>query len=275
MVAVWDQAREAAPGPIVRQRADHVVFSPDGQRLATCQYSRDSLGGDCRIWDLRSGKVVHQFKAHTGFALCAAYSPDSQRIATAGQDGTVIVWDAGTGRELFAFRGHGLPVQDLAFSPDGLRLASVSNDGARIWDVRPFDGPVPEGLATLSLVPTKSPRFTGDDKVADRVKKPLEVGKDGLKLKGRLTGETKGVPCPVKMEKGKSYHIRLSSGQFDAYLFMKDEKGKQLDCDDDSGGGTNALLEFVAPASGVFVVLATSLFMDAAGDYELVITRKP
>jgi hypothetical protein len=109
-------------------------------------------------------------------------------------------------------------------------------------------------------------------KPADKV---LTVGKEGIKLKGKLTDEAKNVPYAIRMEAGKTYEIRLASKDFDAYLFVKDDKGKQLDYDDDSGGGTNSLLEFRAPASGVFQIIATSLGMDGAGDYTLHIVRKP
>jgi hypothetical protein len=120
--------------------------------------------------------------------------------------------------------------------------------------------------------------FAQDDPkagAAPKSERPLKVGKDGLKLKGKLTKETKNVQYAIALEEGQTYQIRLNSKSFDAYLFLKDAKGKQLDYDDDSGGGTNSLLEYRVLTAGVYVVMATSLGMEGTGDYELIVTRKP
>src|SRR5262245_35290094 len=106
------------------------------------------------------------------------------------------------------------------------------------------------------------------------LKKTWTVGKDGIKSAGKLTNEKKKVSYAVQMEEGKTYAIRLTSKDFDAYLFVHDDKGKQLDYDDDSGGGTNAFLEFRAPSKGIYTILATSLGMGGTGEYELTIKMK-
>jgi WD40 repeat protein len=53
-----------------------------------------------------------------------AFSPDGQRIASAGADHSAKVWDALTGHELLTLRGHDEPVIGVTFSPDGRYLAS-------------------------------------------------------------------------------------------------------------------------------------------------------
>jgi hypothetical protein len=70
------------------------------------------------------------------FLTGLAYSPDGQRLAASGDDGSVKVWDAATGREVLTLRGHtGGHVNDLAYSPDGRRLASCGDDATvRVWD---------------------------------------------------------------------------------------------------------------------------------------------
>ena len=64
-----------------------VVFSPDGQRLA-------SVDGyeTVKVWDAATGQEVLTLKGHTS----VAFSPDGQRLAAAGVDRTVTVWEATT-----------------------------------------------------------------------------------------------------------------------------------------------------------------------------------
>ena len=57
-----------------------------------------------------------------------AYSPDGQRIASAGFDKTVRLWDAATGKVKITLRGHTDMVWSVAFSPDGRELLSASFD---------------------------------------------------------------------------------------------------------------------------------------------------
>jgi len=65
-----------------------------------------------------------------------AVSPDGQRIAVGGEDGTINLWDGGTGALRVILRGHEGRVTSVSFSPDGSYLASAGWDNSvRIWDV--------------------------------------------------------------------------------------------------------------------------------------------
>ncbi|WP_437727631.1 pentapeptide repeat-containing protein [Sorangium sp. So ce861] len=71
---------------------------------------------------------------HTGTINALAWSPDGQRLATAGYDHTVRLWHADTGLELARFEGHSDWVLAVAWRPDGQRLASAGYDlTVRIW----------------------------------------------------------------------------------------------------------------------------------------------
>ncbi|GEM_PF-832942 len=100
-----------------------------------------------------------------------------------------------------------------------------------------------------------------------------EVGKDGLKIDGKLTqddpplvnvpvAELKGAPHQVfhvKLHKGQHYIIDLVSKDFDAFLVLEDAAGKRLAYDDDSGGGLNSRIAFSASSDGVVRLLAAAL----------------
>lgn len=69
--------------------------------------------------------------------ISAAFSPNSARLATGGNDGNVYLWDVGTGERLDRFRGHTGQVTHLAFSADGNQLVSAATDGSiRVWDLK-------------------------------------------------------------------------------------------------------------------------------------------
>lgn len=71
------------------------------------------------------------------------------------------------------------------------------------------------------------------------------------------------------------YRIAMSAESFDAYLSIGRGQGSgyvQIASDDDGGGGTNALLTFLAPADGDFTVRANTVREGETGDYTLTLT---
>src|SRR5262249_36054587 len=108
-----------------------VVFSPDGQRLATA--SEDATA---RVWEAASGRLLITLEGHQDAVETVVFSPDGQRLATASEDATARVWEAASGRLFITLEGHQDAVGTVAFSPDGRRLATASGDKtARVWDV--------------------------------------------------------------------------------------------------------------------------------------------
>jgi WD40 repeat protein/serine/threonine protein kinase len=127
------QAVRATDGEVFALRHDQPVgrvrFSPDGSRIATSGYD-----GEARVWDARSGELVHHFK-HAGPVVRVEWSPDGALLATGSLDKTAALWEASSGRRLLEL-GHSAAVHAMAFSPDGARLATVATDeSVRMWQV--------------------------------------------------------------------------------------------------------------------------------------------
>ena len=84
---------------------------------------------------LSASRVRLTLEGHTSPVYDVAYSPDGNRIATAGGDKTVRIWDGKTGDELLVLE-HPIEVGKVIFSPDGMQLATSAGDGlVRLWDV--------------------------------------------------------------------------------------------------------------------------------------------
>ena len=65
-----------------------------------------------------------------------AFSPDGERLASAGGDGAVKVWNSKTGKVIQTLNAHPDFVSSVAFHPDGKHLASVGADQqVKVWDL--------------------------------------------------------------------------------------------------------------------------------------------
>jgi WD40 repeat protein len=65
-----------------------IAIAPDGRTLAMGSTDRS-----VRLWDLRTGKALGQFKGHNGPVLAVAFAPDSRTVLSGSADTTALVWD--------------------------------------------------------------------------------------------------------------------------------------------------------------------------------------
>jgi mono/diheme cytochrome c family protein len=88
-----------------------------------------------RLWDLKSGQEIRQFKGHNDEITAVAFAPGGRWLVTGSRDRTVRLWDTENGDELGAWIGHTDRVRCVAFSPDGLFVVSGGDDrSVRLWD---------------------------------------------------------------------------------------------------------------------------------------------
>lgn len=115
----------------------HVVFSPDGQTLASCG-NFEAEHGNIKLWDVNTGKLKANLgQGFSNFGIFSlAFCPDGNTIAV-GRYGAVKLWDLRTNSECDIWIGHAIQVNSLVFSSCGQYLVlGCSNGDIKIWDWR-------------------------------------------------------------------------------------------------------------------------------------------
>ncbi|MBD2340877.1 hypothetical protein H6G64_28310, partial [Calothrix sp. FACHB-156] len=90
------------------------------------------------VWDT-SGKELAQLRGHQGRVWDVQFSPDGQRLATRGVDGTARVWDL-TGRQIAEYESGTL-------SPNWQLIATRPKDNNSIVKIWRVEGSLDELLA--------------------------------------------------------------------------------------------------------------------------------
>jgi WD40 repeat protein len=104
-----------------------VVFSPDGQRIAT-----GGLDGVVKLWQ-RNGQLLRSLTGHRDRIWSLAFSPDGSLMASSSADGTIKLWQP-YGTLVRTLKGHSWGVWQVRFSPDGQHIASAGLDGKiNLW----------------------------------------------------------------------------------------------------------------------------------------------
>jgi len=140
------------------------TFSHDGITLATVHDGNRMP----RLWEVRSGRLLHELHGHTEGVVSLAFARDDRMIFSGSDDLLIRFWDVATGDPRGSHRGHSGRIWSLAVSPDGRTIASASADGTvKLWDSEP---PHDDAIIHLDR-PLAAVRFSVDGKTLATLEK--------------------------------------------------------------------------------------------------------
>jgi WD40 repeat protein len=100
-----------------------VVLSPGGDKLlSSCER------GETRLWDLKTGRVLHKLATSGTQQTVAAFAPDGNSLVTLGPDVGLVLFDIASGKEVWhRLRGAWFSSKTdvLAYAPDGKSIVAV------------------------------------------------------------------------------------------------------------------------------------------------------
>jgi serine/threonine-protein kinase len=131
----WKEGRVAEWGAYQGDKVGvpAMAFTPDGKRFAA------AIGPFVVVWKVngRSAGAGEIMKGHSGPVRSIAWSPDSKRLASAGDGKHIIVWGFGWlgGSQKAKLQAHTDLLTSLSFSTDSRRLAVGGLDKQVVlWD---------------------------------------------------------------------------------------------------------------------------------------------
>ena len=114
------------------------------------------------------GQELAKLEGHQGLVYAVVFSPDGQRLATRGSDGTARVWNL-QGQQIAQFSGQGGVLnpdwtQIAIIQPSNPLLSDSQNQVVTLWRVDNLDGLLSRACDRLHWYLTYSPTVTNDDR---------------------------------------------------------------------------------------------------------------
>lgn len=167
----WIRLQETLTTPMGRMH--RVVWSPQGNLLASCSFERSiwlwdvehntyraplqghtaavydlaflsdghhliscSQDGTLRVWDVATGLCTRVLESYIGSLFDVDWHPASTQLVSVGTTGLVTTYDVTAGAPRQILHGHTTAVFGVGWSPNGRWLASSEVDNAiRLWDI--------------------------------------------------------------------------------------------------------------------------------------------
>ena len=109
-----------------------VDLQGSGSHLVSGGYDRK-----VRLVDIEAGKVVQEFRGHSGLVSSCKLNRYGTVVASGSRDGTVRCWDPVSGCCVSTLRSHLGEITSVALSDSGSYILSASKDNShRLWDLR-------------------------------------------------------------------------------------------------------------------------------------------
>jgi WD40 repeat protein len=158
-VKFWQRARNAHKLDIagIESLVKSIAVSPDGKWLATAEEN-----GKLKMFDMSSGSLVRAIDGHAGGATSVAFSTDSSKLVSGGQDKSLRVWNVADGRSAGSIETPAV-VTAVVFAAANAQIATGGADNIiRVWAL-----PDPQAAAALKAEADKAvAEQTAADKVA-------------------------------------------------------------------------------------------------------------
>jgi WD40 repeat protein len=117
-----------------------LAWRSDGKLLATGQLDFDSRtgrrGGEIKLWETASGKLLSTWKGHSDQPTALAFSPDGKMLVSVASSLERIHWNVATGKAERTLPGLGQygGTRVVRFSSDGKRLGACGSEIDLVWD---------------------------------------------------------------------------------------------------------------------------------------------
>jgi len=90
-----------------------------------------------KVWDLTAGKLLHDFKFHSGQIRCIDFHPQEFLLATGSADRTVKFWDLETFELIGSAGPEDTGVRSMVFHPDGKTLFCGLEQSLKVFSWEP------------------------------------------------------------------------------------------------------------------------------------------
>jgi len=189
--------------PALEQPATAVAISADKSLVSAADEA-----GTIRIFAGGDGSEKGKLRGHVGPVRDVAFHPAGDRLATAGEDGTVRIWQMPQIAKQIS--GHGATVRQMLLSDDGELLVTGSDDkSVRIWKAADGEsagniGGQPQAITAVAISKDKSTVAAGDGQGNVRI-----VQASGGAVKGELKAHETAVTGLALHPSGK---LLITSG---------------------------------------------------------------